>query len=47
MSPKYFSPIGKSRVRHFSQLPKDIDLYFRLTEAMKMDKQIIESLIVT
>ena len=37
----------KSRVRHFSQLPKDIELYFRLIEAMKMDKQILESLNAT
>ena len=37
----------KSRVRHFSQLPKDIELYLRLAEAMKMDKQILESLNAT
>jgi hypothetical protein len=34
----------KTRVRYFSQIPKDIELYLRLTEAMKMDKQILESL---
>ena len=34
----------KSRSRHYTQLPKDIELYLRLTEAMKMDKQILKSL---
>ena len=34
----------KSRIKHFKLLPKDIELYIRLTEAMKMDKQIKESL---
>ena len=34
----------KSRVRHFSQLPKDIELYMRLTEAMEMDTEFLKSL---
>ena len=36
----------KSRIKHFKLLPKDIELYIRLTEAMNMDKQIQESLVV-
>ena len=28
----------KSRIKHFDLLPKDIELYIRLREAMKMDK---------
>ena len=36
----------KSRIKHFNLLPKDIELYIRLSEAMKMDKQIHESLAV-
>jgi hypothetical protein len=33
----------KSRVRHFNQLPTDLDLYLRLKEAMRMDKEFFES----
>ena len=33
----------KSRVRHFKKLLTDIDLYSRLREAMRMDKEFIES----
>ena len=33
----------KSRVRKFNKLPTDIDLYSRLREAMRMDKEFIES----
>ena len=36
----------KSRIKHFNLLSKDIELYVRLTEVMKTDKQIQESLAV-